>query len=163
MARVTWPENTVLCDPNWRINASLNCVKMQCTRHSLALWVLKGFEKLSSNLGFMLPEIPKWFNCLRKVLSDVNNMNLFETMWTQQMNLADESTPAVPLPFLKMSPNLWLVRGKVIFNILKLTKLGELKHFSLVTAAKDKITPSYESQNAWVQFKNPHHCHNGLY
>ncbi len=42
-------------------NVSPKCVKLKCICHSLALCVQKGFEKLPSNLGFLLTEIPSWF------------------------------------------------------------------------------------------------------
>ena len=47
---------------------SLNCVKVKCICHSLALCVQHAFDKLTANLGFLLSEIPKWFSksCIRR-------------------------------------------------------------------------------------------------
>ena len=42
-------------------NASPNCVKLKCICHSLAFCVQKGYEKLLSNLGFLLTKIPSGF------------------------------------------------------------------------------------------------------
>ena len=42
-------------------NISPKCVKLKCICHSLAFCVQKGIEKLSSNLRFLLTEIPSWF------------------------------------------------------------------------------------------------------
>ena len=42
-------------------NLSPKCVKLKCICHRLALCAQKGIEKLSSNLGFLLTEIPSWF------------------------------------------------------------------------------------------------------
>ena len=42
--------------------ASPNCTLMHCICHSLALCIKHAFEKMPSNLGFLLCEIPKWFS-----------------------------------------------------------------------------------------------------
>ena len=43
-------------------NASPTCVLMRSICHSLALCIKHAFEKLPSNLGFLLSEIPRWFS-----------------------------------------------------------------------------------------------------
>ncbi|KAK3887018.1 hypothetical protein Pcinc_008900 [Petrolisthes cinctipes] len=89
---------------------SPHCIKMGCTYHSLALCIQKGFEKLPSSLGFMLLEIPKWFR-KSSLKREIYKM-LFETM-----NMGEERA-GTPLPFMSLSATRWLVRGKVIYNIL---------------------------------------------
>ncbi|KAK3880383.1 hypothetical protein Pcinc_015149 [Petrolisthes cinctipes] len=89
---------------------SPHCIKMGCTCHSLALCIQKGFEKLPSSLGFMLLEIPKWFR--KSSLKHESYKMLFETM-----NMGEERA-GTPLPFMSLSATRWLVRGKVIYNIL---------------------------------------------
>eukprot|EP00795_Rhopilema_esculentum_P009356 gene9356-17059_t len=42
-------------------DASPNCALMQCICYSLALCNKHAFEKLPSQLGFLLSEIPRWF------------------------------------------------------------------------------------------------------
>lgn len=39
-----------------------NCILMKCNCHSLTLCVQHGFNKLPSNLGYVLQEIPGWFS-----------------------------------------------------------------------------------------------------
>ncbi len=37
------------------------CMLIKCTCHSLALCIMKAFEKLLCQLGLLLSDIPKWF------------------------------------------------------------------------------------------------------
>ena len=90
-------------------NVSPKCVKLKCICHSLALCVQKGFEKLPSNLGFLLTEIPSWFK-----KSAVRRMQ-FKSLF-QLMNDEDESDENVLFP--KLSQTRSLVRSKLMLNIL---------------------------------------------
>lgn len=119
-----------------------HCIKMQCTCHSLALCIQKGFDKLPSNLGFMLQEVPKWFrkSTLRREMYKM----LFETMNT------GEERHGIPLPFLTLSTTRWLVRGKVLFNIL--VNWMELKayfHCASIHGAQDV---RYKARLLWEMF-----------
>ncbi len=91
--------------------ASPNCVLMKCICHSLALCIKHAFEKMPANLGFMLKEIPKWFSN-SGVRRDAYKL-LFETF---EGCSVESST--IPLPFQRCNLTRWLVRGKIIFNIL---------------------------------------------
>ena len=61
------------------VKESPYCIMVKCICHFLALCIKHAFEKLPSNLGFLLSEIPKWFSnsILRseeyKKLFDANN------------------------------------------------------------------------------------------
>ena len=46
--------------------ASPNCTKLTCICHRLALCTQNAFEKLSTNLGFLLKEVTKWCSECRK-------------------------------------------------------------------------------------------------
>ena len=64
------------------VNINPSCILMKCIRHSLALCVQHGFKKLSSNLGYLLQEIPAWFSQSRircheykaKFMAELNTM-----------------------------------------------------------------------------------------
>lgn len=118
---------------------SPNCIKIQCTCHSLALCIQKGFEKLPSNLGFMLQEIPKWFR--KSSLRRENYKMLFETM-----NTGDER-PGTPLPFLGLSLTRWLVRGKVIYNTL--VNWMELKAYFHCATVQGSQDVRYKARIIW--------------
>ena len=69
------------------------------------------FEKMPANVGFMLSEIPKWFSksgACRDAYKE-----LFQTF-----EGCSVKSSTIPLPFKKCNQTKWLVRGKVIFNIL---------------------------------------------
>jgi hypothetical protein len=71
---------------------------------------LHAFDSLPSHLGYMLAEIPQWF---RK--SDIRR-EAFKELFNVMNPLEDRA--GTPLPFMKMSTTRWLVRGKLITNIL---------------------------------------------
>lgn len=84
-------------------------VKFPCICHSLALCVQQAFETLPCNLATMLKDIPGWFahsavrrNDFKKISDIMTDVNEYHA----------------PLPFKHPSTTRWLVRGKVIFNIL---------------------------------------------
>ena len=72
------------------VNVNPSCILMKCIRHSLANALHKtshscvqhGFKKLSSNLGYLLQEIPAWFSQSRircheykaKFMAELNTM-----------------------------------------------------------------------------------------
>jgi hypothetical protein len=88
-------------------------VQHKCICHSLALCIQYAVFKLPSNIGFLLSEIPNWF-CHSELRREAYK-ELFRVI-----NPASESEPVRtgPLPFEKPSFTRWLVRGKVMFNIL---------------------------------------------
>ena len=89
------------------------CLQVKCVCHSLALCVQNAAGKLPSTIVFLLTEIPAWFSN-----SDLRRENFKEIFNT--INPEDDSVPGVttPLPFEKLSTTRWLVRGKVMNNIL---------------------------------------------
>ncbi|XP_050724635.1 uncharacterized protein LOC127002594 [Eriocheir sinensis] len=89
---------------------SPNCVQMKCICHSLALCVQAAFKKLPASLGFLLAEIPKWFS------KSAIRREAFSTLFS----IMDpcEERKGTPLPFQQASVTRWLVRGKVMNNIL---------------------------------------------
>ena len=91
--------------------ASPNCILIKCICHSLALCFKHAFDKMPANLGFMLAEIPKWFS--KSGVRRDTHKQLFETF-----EGCDVDSSSIPLPFEKCNQTKWLVRGKVIYNIL---------------------------------------------
>ena len=74
-------------------------------------WQLKkAFDHLPSSLGFLLVEVPKWFQ--ESNISQHEFVELFNTM------NADDERKGIPLPFQKLTQTRWLVRDKVLGNIL---------------------------------------------
>jgi hypothetical protein len=84
-------------------------VQHKCICHSLALCIQHAVSKLPSNIGFLLSEIPSWFR--HSELRREAYQELFRVM-----NTATEFEPNPP--FETPSFTRWLVRGKVMFNIL---------------------------------------------
>lgn len=89
---------------------SPNCQLNKCICHSLSLCVEKAFDKLPSSLGYLLHEIPKWFS--KSIIRREAYRELFFTMDP------NEERKGTPVPFQKISSTRWLVRGKVLYNIL---------------------------------------------
>lgn len=94
-------------------DASPNCVLFKCICHSLALCTQKAFNTLPSNLGYILHEVSSWFS--KSTLRREEYKNLFQQM---QEEAGDGEEDKGPLPFMKTSTTRWLVRGKLISNIL---------------------------------------------
>ena len=92
---------------------SPNCLQIRCICHSLALCIQHAANKLPSNIGFLLSEIPNWFS--NSEIRREAYMQLFKVMNATEFS-CDERT--APLPFEKMFTTRWLVRGTVMFNIL---------------------------------------------
>ncbi|KAK3789308.1 hypothetical protein RRG08_001698 [Elysia crispata] len=90
-----------------------NCIQLKCICHSLALCIQHAFNKLPSNLGFLLKEIPNWFS--HSDLRRQDFIQLFETMNTEHDS---EQVITQPKPFLKVSTTRWLVRRKLLYNLL---------------------------------------------
>ena len=88
-------------------NLSPKCVKLKCICHRLALCVQKGIEKLSSNFGFLLTEIPSWFK--KSTVREMQFKSLF-----QLTNDEDESAGNVLFP--KLSQTRELVSSKLMLN-----------------------------------------------
>ena len=129
MVPVTWWVNS---NSLWsRIHAKApNCQLMKCMCHSLALCIQKGFDKLPSSLGFLLKEIPKWFS--KSTLRRDTCKDLFKVM-----SGSDIESSAVSTPFTKISTTRWLVRGKVLYDIL--TKWEELKAYFTCASVEVRV------------------------
>lgn len=89
---------------------SPDCVQVKCICHSLALCVQHAFEKLPSSLGFLVSEIPKWFS--KSTIRRAAYTHLFSIMDP------NEDRKGTSLPFQQASLTRWLVRGKIMYNIL---------------------------------------------
>lgn len=105
-----------------------NCVLMRCICHSLALCIQHGFDKLPSNLGYLLQEIPAWF--AHSKLRREEFKSLYEDM-------TDES-PNSDMPFTKLSQTRWLSRGKVISRIYQNWDVLQ-RYFSAINSDPQKL------------------------
>ena len=122
------------------VAASPHCVLMKCICHSLALCIEHAAGKLPSNIGYILSEIPHWF-CNSDLRRD-NFKSIFDTI-----NQATESeqSRAAPLPFQKLSTTRWLVRGKVMMNIL--SNWEELiVYFTAFENSKERADTRYKAR-----------------
>lgn len=124
---------------------SPNCQLNRCVCHSLALCIEKAFDKLPSNLGYLLHEIPKWFS--KSILRREAFKELFMVMD------ANEERGGVPLPFQKLSNTRWLVRGKVIYNIL--VNWEHLKAYFLVVLPKADASCRYKAREILNMLQDP--------
>jgi len=88
-------------------DAAPYCIRMPCTCHSINLCTEKSFEKLPSNLGFILVEVPKWFK----------NSSLRREQYTELFAIMSPDRDE-PSPFKKLSATRWLCRGKVMSDLL---------------------------------------------
>lgn len=89
---------------------SPDCVQVKCVCHSLVLCVQHAFEKLPSSLGFLVSETPKWFS--KSTIRRAAYTHLFSIMDP------NEERKGTSLPFQQASLTRWLVRGKIMYNIL---------------------------------------------
>ncbi|KAK7072332.1 hypothetical protein SK128_027180, partial [Halocaridina rubra] len=90
-------------------------------------------DKLPSNLGYLLHEIPKGVS--KSILRRESFKQLFMVMD------AYEERKRTPLPFQNLSYTRWLVRGKVIYNIL--INWEELKAYFSVVLPIDPVNFLY--------------------
>ncbi|KAJ8414246.1 hypothetical protein AAFF_G00051160 [Aldrovandia affinis] len=105
----------------------------------------RAFEKLPSNLGYLLSEVPKWFS--KSTLRREAFNNLFQVMD------ANNDRRGTPKPFQKMSTTRWLVRGKVIYSLL--VNWHELKaYFSAVLSTAD-ASCRYRARELHGMFSDP--------
>lgn len=119
---------------------SPDCVQLKCICHSLALCVQYAVSKLPSNIGCLLSETPRWFcnNELRR--------EAFKELFSVMKPSTDtESARCAPLPFEKPSSTRWLVRGKVMFNIL--LNWEELKaYYNCAELGADRMDAKYKAR-----------------
>ena len=95
-------------------NESPNCVQMKCICHYLSLCIEHAFSKLPSDVGYILTKVPFWF--ANSVIKREDYKALFKVI-----NSADEENNHernFPLPFQKLPKTRWLIRGKILYNIL---------------------------------------------
>ncbi|XP_053113351.1 uncharacterized protein LOC128327952 [Hemicordylus capensis] len=120
--------------------ASPSCLQLRCICHSLALCIQRAASKLPSNIGFLLSEIPGWF-CHSDLRREAYKQ-LFRAT-----NTATEFKPArtAPLPFEKPSLMQWLVRAKLMFNILM--NWEELRaYFTTVELAQSMLDIQFKAR-----------------
>ncbi|MPC69356.1 hypothetical protein E2C01_063579 [Portunus trituberculatus] len=92
----------------------------------------------------MLKEVPKWFK--KSALRRETYKMLFETM-----NINEERS-GIPSPFIKMSETRWLVRGKVIYNIL--LNWEELKAYFNIAKIEGTQDVRYKARLLWDMFND---------
>ena len=134
-------------DSVWsRVRAeSPSCQLNRCICHSLALCIQKAFEKLPSNLGYLLTEIPKWFS--KSKIRREAFQDLFGTMDP------NEERKGTPLPFQKTSLTRWLVRGKVIYKIL--VNWQELKAYFACALPNTDASCRYKAREILEMLSDP--------
>ena len=100
---------------------------------------------MPANLGFLLKEIPKWFSKSTTRREAVKEL-------LRVMNPSDESR-AKPLPFQKMSTTRWLVRGKVIYNLV--VNWEEIKAYFMVEEPNLKSDVRYKARMILSMLNDP--------
>lgn len=99
-----------------------HCVLYKCICHSLALCIQHACDKLPTNIGYMLSAIPRWFSNSdqrRTAYQDLfDTMNPPEEPVNPPTGAAAHAGRPTPLPFERLSQTRWLVRGKIMNNIL---------------------------------------------
>lgn len=105
----------------------------------------KAFGKLPSSLGHLIHEIPKWFS--KSILRREAFKELFIVVD------AKEEGKGMPLPFQKLSSTRWLVRGKVIYNIL--VNWEELKAYFSVALPKADASCRHKAREILNMLKDP--------
>ncbi len=88
---------------------SPNCILMKCLCHSLALSIQHAFNRMPSNLGFLLSEVPKFFS--QSTLRRESYKSLFQAM-------NPDGDKKMAAPFESPSTTRWLVRGRVMKSLL---------------------------------------------
>lgn len=121
------------------------CQLNKCVCHSLSLCVEKAFDKLPSSLGYLLHEIPKWFS--KSIIRREKYKELFLVMDP------NEERRGTPLPFQKLSNTRWLVRGKVLYNIL--VNWEELQAYFAVALPVADASCRYKAREILNMLKDP--------
>ena len=124
---------------------SPHCQLNKCVCHSLSLCVEKAFDKLPSSLGYLLHEIPKWFS--KSIIRREKYKELFLVMDP------NEERRGTPLPFQKISNTRWLVRGKVLYNIL--VNWEELQAYFAVVLPVTDASCRYKAREIFNMLKDP--------
>lgn len=122
-----------------------NCQLNRCVCHSLALCIEKAFDKMPSNIGYLVHEIPKWFS--KSTVRRDAFKELFKVMD------ANEERKGTPLPFQKVSNTRWLVRGKVIYNIL--VNWEELKAYFACAIPLADMSCRYKAREILGMLEDP--------
>ncbi|XP_046864677.1 SCAN domain-containing protein 3-like [Xenia sp. Carnegie-2017] len=91
-----------------------SCILMKCICHSLPLCVQHGFNKLPSNLSYLLEEIPAWFS--QSTIRGDEYKALHDELNDSTGFIGFSGTT---MPFVKFCSTRWLSRGKVISAIYK--------------------------------------------
>lgn len=121
------------------------CQLNKCVCHSLSLCVEKAFDKLPSSLGYLLHEIPKWFS--KSIIRREKYKELFLVMDP------NEERKGTPLPFQKLSNTRWLVRGKVLYNLL--VNWEELQAYFAVALPVADASCRYKAREILNMLKDP--------
>ena len=122
-----------------------NCIQMKCICHSLALCIKHAFKLMPSQLGFLLKNIPKWF--FKSTLRRGTYKKIF------QLLSSETESSTLPSPFQRYSQTNWLVRSKVIFNIL--TNWNELKSYFIVAEQEGEAGVRYKAGCTSTILKDP--------
>ena len=101
---------------------------------------------MPANLAFVLREIPKWF------FKSVTRRDAYKELFETFEGCSVESS-TIPLPFQKCNLTRWLVRGKVIFNIL--TNWEILKMYFTLIEGEGEANVRYKARLLKEMLQDP--------
>ena len=119
-----------------------NVILFKCVCHSLAKVAEYGFNKLPSCLSLLLSDIPTWFRS--SAIRRDEFKKLKESFYEEEEETDDSMCydDKSSLPFTRFNTTRWLVRGKVIKNILnnwrELVRYFDVQKEEATGAAKAK-------------------------